>query len=397
MGRSKKRKVRFDITLVFSIIFILICLFAVWSLKEVGKDKGPSQPQITLDKTSPTPMYEPLKPLPEEEAPIAKEPIEEEDTTKKETGYKNEVFTENLETKRDVIVDDEVDTKLEESIKSFFLDVGCKIENDWIIDIPSLYSVEWLKRRLNMEISELGYNLRDSIVYKDDREIIRLKFKKIKPKGRVGIIIDDVGRSTRLNRILEGIDLPLNISIIPRQSKSRDMSLVGMQKCWDVLLHLPMEPKEKSWIDSTFIKVAMDDKEIEKIVDGYLQDLPYVNGVNNHMGSLATTDERVMGIVFSIIKNRGIYFIDSLTTSDSVGEKVSREIGLKRFAKRDIFLDNIDDRDYIESQIDKLIEVSIKKGFAIGIGHLRENTLLAIKEYNWKDKGVELVLLSEVL
>ncbi len=397
MGRSKKRKIRFDITLAFSIIFILICLFAVWSLKEVGKDKGPSQPQIILDKTNSTPIYELLKPLSKEEVPIPKEPMEEGDTTKKETNYKNEVSTESPETKTDFITGDRVDAKLEEAIKSFFLDLGCKVENGWVIDLPTFYSVEWLKRKLNMKISELGYNLKDNTIYKNDREIIRLRFEKIKPKGKISIIIDDVGRSTRLNGILDSIDLPLNISILPSQNKSRYMSLIGMRKCWDVLLHLPMEPKEKSWIDTIFIKVTMDDRDIEKMVDSYLQELSFVNGVNNHMGSLATTDERVMRIVLSIIKDRGLYFIDSLTTSDSVGEKISREIGLERFAKRDIFLDNIDDRNYIESQIDKLIEVSIRKGFAIGIGHLRENTLLTIKEYNWKDKDIELVLLSEVL
>ncbi|MBC7321230.1 divergent polysaccharide deacetylase family protein, partial [bacterium] len=190
---------------------------------------------------------------------------------------------------------------------------------------------------------------------------------------------------------------PLNISILPKQSKSKDMSLVGMKKGWDVLLHLPMEPKEKSWIDSTFIKVGMDKKEIEGRIDSYIKELPYVNGINNHMGSLATADKRVMEIILDIVKDRGLYYIDSLTTSDSVGERVSREVGLERFAKRDIFLDNIDDRSYVESQMEKLIEVSIRKGVAIGIGHLRENTISTIKDYNWEDKEIELVLLSEIL
>ncbi|MCX7796386.1 MAG: divergent polysaccharide deacetylase family protein [bacterium] len=396
MGKSKRR---FDITFAFSIIFILICLFAVLSLREVGKEKTPSQPQIMLNETKPNSIYEPLKPLSNEESLVEKEPtngyIGKEVRQNKDTVQKPESKPDVTEDKFETY--EKVDIKLEEYIRSFFTGLGCKVQDDWIIDVPALYSVEWLKRRLSMELSELGYNLDGSTIYKDGKEILRLNFEKTKPKGKIGIIIDDVGRSTSLNKILQDIDLPLNVSILPRQSKSKEMSIIGMRKGWDILLHLPMEPKEKSWIDGTFVKITMDDKEIEKMVDSYLQELSYINGVNSHMGSLATTDERVMRIVLYIIKNRGLYFVDSLTTSDSVGEKISREIELKRFAKRDIFLDNIDDKNYIESQIKKLIEISTKKGFVIGVGHLRENTLLTIKDYNWKDKDVELVLLSEVL
>lgn len=397
MGKSRRD---FNITFASSILFILICLFAILSLREVEKEEPfPPQPQIMSNETRSSPTYEPLKSLSAEEDTIeresANEDISKEVYQDKDTIKKPEEKSDLTEDKVEMYK--KIDAKLEESIKSLFSTLGCKIRDDWVIEVPPLYSVEWLKRKLNTKISELGYNLRDNIVYKDDREILKLNFEKINPKGRIGIIIDDVGRSTSLNKTLQDIDLPLNISILPRQSRSKEMSIIGKRKGWDVLLHLPMEPKEKSWIDSTFIKVGMSDKEIENLVDSYLQELSYINGVNNHMGSLATMDERVMRIVLSIVKSRGLYFVDSLTSSDSVGERVSIEIGLERFAKRDIFLDNLDDRSYIKSQIEKLIEVGIRKGFAIGIGHLRENTLLAIKDYNWKDNNVELVLLSEVL
>jgi len=393
LGRSRKKKVSFDITLFFSIIFILICLFAVWSIREVGMKGDKSQPQVLLPETKPTPIYEPLRPLPEEERPREEAPdIENKDIvleTKKET---KTVVEDRIE-----VPEEKLDPTLEESIKSLLMELGCKIQDNWNIEVPTFYSIEWLRRRLNTKLLELGYRLDGSLLYKNDKRVIEFNFNKTQPRGKIAIIIDDVGRSTSLNRILEGINLPLNISILPRQSKSRDMSIIGMRKGWDVLLHLPMEPIEKSWIDSTFIKTNMDKKEIEDRVISYLQELPYVNGINNHMGSLATTNEEVMRAVLDVVKSRNLYFVDSLTTSSSVGEKVSRKIGLERFAKRDIFLDNIDDKNYIKSQIDKLVELGVKNGFAIGIGHLRENTLLTIRDYNWEDKEIELVLLSEIL
>ncbi|MBC7320198.1 divergent polysaccharide deacetylase family protein, partial [bacterium] len=255
MGRSKRH---FDITLVFSFIFILVCLFAVWSLKEVGREKTPSQPQIMPTETKPTPIYEPLKPLPREEDSIKEKPVEGEPV--EEEPYKDEAIIQEPKRELDVIEDKievykKVDPKLEEYIRSFFTELGCKVQDNWVIDVPTVYSIEWLKRRLDLKLLELGYKLNGNIVFKDNEELLRLGFEKSQPKGRIAIIIDDIGRSTRLNRVLEEIDLPLNISILPKQSKSKDMSLVGMKKGWDVLLHLPMEPKEKSWIDSTFIKV----------------------------------------------------------------------------------------------------------------------------------------------
>ncbi|MGC8970930.1 MAG: divergent polysaccharide deacetylase family protein [bacterium] len=357
-----------------------------------------SQPQVVLPETKPTPIYEPLKPLSKEKTSIKETPAEKTPTK----GNEDTV----LETKKEVttVVEDNVvtseerlDPKLEESIKSLLIELNCKVQKDWNIEVPTFCSIEWLRRRLNAELLKLGYRLEGNIIYENNKEIVEFKFNKAQPRGKIAIIIDDVGRSTRLNRVLEGINLPLNISILPKQSKSREMSILGKKMGWDVLLHLPMEPIGKGWVDDTFIRINMDKKQIEDKVTSYLQELPYVNGINNHMGSLATTNEEVMRTILGIVKGRGLYFVDSLTTSNSVGEKVSKEIGLERFAKRDVFLDNIDNRGYINSQIDKLVEFGIKNGFAIGIGHLRENTLLTIRDYSWEDKEVELVLLSEIL
>jgi polysaccharide deacetylase 2 family uncharacterized protein YibQ len=402
LGRSKRKRNLFDITLFLSILFLFFCLLAVWSIREAGMKVHISQPQTVLPETKSTPTYEPLRPLPKEEKPFEKNPVQEETLKDKHLDESGN----NMESKREmpavsedkkVPPEEKIDQKVEETVKSFFEGIDCKIINDWTIEVPTFYSVEWIRRRLNGKLLELGYCLEGNTIYKNSEKILELRFIKSQPRGRIAIIIDDVGVSTSLNKILEDINLPLNISILPGQSKSKQMSLVGKQMGWDVLLHLPMEPREKSWVDSTFIKVGMDRREIEEKVTAYLQELPYVNGINNHMGSLATTKEDIMRVILGIVKDRGLYFIDSLTTPDSVGEKVSREIGLKRFAKRDIFLDNISDREYIRSQMDRLVGIGIKDGNAIGICHLRKDTLWVIKEYNWKDKEIELVLLSEIL
>lgn len=373
MGRSKKNL--FNITLVLSIIFSIICILAVLSV-QVGRHEESLQPVYIKPEEKSAP-YKPITPSSE--------------------GEENHRPTTKEEPKIDEVKENKFQSDIEDKIRSFFKELDCSIEEDWTINVSPIYSVNWIKRRLNNTLSKLGYSIKDDTIYLNEKEILELKFNKIPSKGKVAIIIDDVGRSTRLNEILQEIKLPLNISILPKQRESFKMSLIGKEEGWDVLLHLPMEPKEKRWVDDTFITTNMSSKEIEERVDSYLKSLPYVQGINNHMGSLATTDENVMRSVLSIVKERGLYFVDSLTISDSTGEKVARDINLKRFAKRDVFIDNLDKREYIKSQIDYLVELSIRRGFAIGIGHLREATLLTIKDYEWDNKGVELVLLSDVL
>lgn len=393
MGRSKKKS--FSITLILSIIFAVICIIAVWNVKVGDHEKG-LQPDYVEPETETMP-YESIKPPTEEKTDkIIPEQEKSEIDRVIDSPQVNEEDIEQEVTEAEKVVD-AIDTELAQTLNSFFKELNCHIGENWVIDVPSIYSLTWIERRLNNILAESGYRIDNSKIYLNDKEILELKFNKMPSKGKIAIIIDDVGRTTRLNTILQEIKLPLNISILPKQRETTSMSTIGKKGGWDVLLHLPMEPKEKSWIDSTFIKVGMDSEEVKERIDDYLKEMSYVQGVNNHMGSLATSDENIMRTVLGIVREKGLYFIDSLTISNSVGEKVAREIGLERFAKRDIFLDNTDEKEYIRSQIDHLVELSIRKGFAIGIGHLRENTLTTIKDYDWNTKGVELVPLSDVL
>lgn len=394
MGRSRKKSL--NITLVLSIVFSVICIIAVLSVR-VGDQKKSLQPTYIKPEVKDE-IYDDIKPKASEKD-LIKEDFKEDKTTKDNNLQK--VTEDRSENYQEISVEDKkttaIDSKLENKIRSFFEELNCSIEEGWIINIPSVYSLNWIKRRLDNTLSEIGYSIKDTTIYLNGKEVLKLEFKKMPSKGKVAIIIDDVGRATRLNGILQEIKLPLNISILPKQREGSNMSLIGKKEGWDVLLHLPMEPKEKSWVDSTFITTNMGKEEIKEKVDNYLKSLPYVQGINNHMGSLATADENIMTSVLSIIKERGLYFVDSLTISNSVGEKVARDINLNRFAKRDVFIDNLDEREYIRAQIDHLVEISIRKGFAIGIGHLRENTLLTIRDYEWNNKGIELILLSDIL
>ena len=63
------------------------------------------------------------------------------------------------------------------------------------------------------------------------------------------------------------------------------------------------------------ILVGMNAAEVHKVVESDLDSVPYVAGVNNHMGSRATQDAALMAEVMKTLAGHRLYFIDSRTTA----------------------------------------------------------------------------------
>jgi polysaccharide deacetylase 2 family uncharacterized protein YibQ len=159
-----------------------------------------------------------------------------------------------------------------------------------------------------------------------------------------------------------------------------------------------MEPKERYNLEKNTVRVSMNKEKIISVISADLSDIVYAKGVNNHMGSLATSDIKTMEIVFKELKRRGLYFLDSYVVPESVCQELAAKIGLP-FAKRDVFLDNSSDPQYIREQINRLKEKARLKGYAIGIGHDRKNTLLVLKDAlpKLEKEGYKFVFVSELV
>jgi polysaccharide deacetylase 2 family uncharacterized protein YibQ len=121
-------------------------------------------------------------------------------------------------------------------------------------------------------------------------------------------------------------------------------------------------------------------------------------GVNNHMGSLGTTDPALMKLLFQELQRRDLFFLDSYTTPNSIGFEMGSHVGIPVLV-RDVFLDNIDEPQAIRRQLDALRKVARKKGYAIGIGHYRYHTLRVLKETvpELEQEGFELIALTDLL
>lgn len=243
----------------------------------------------------------------------------------------------------------------------------------------------------------------------DHREIARPEIEIKRPipempapevsRIRVAILIDDIGYDKGVFKEFVNLDIPLTFSILPGQRFSTDIAKEARSLNYEVMLHLPMEPRnpERNPGNGTIV-ARMSQDEILRQLSKDIEAVPYIAGVNNHMGSLLTEDRDAMHIILEEIHKRGLFFVDSKTSPRSVAYETARNIGV-RSGRRDVFLDNKTDIEYIKGQIDKVIRIAKQNGEATAIGHPRAGTIAALREKiaDFKREGIDLVPVSEVL
>ena len=199
---------------------------------------------------------------------------------------------------------------------------------------------------------------------------------KVPMRGVIGLIIDDFGY--RNDHVSNGfLQLPgkLTYAIIPGHDYSQLFSKKAYDAGYEIIVHLPMENIGKTYGEEEYVLMSyFQDDEIKNRINKAFDLLPESIGLNNHQGSRGTTDSRVMTLVAGVIKEKKKFFIDSRTTNNSLAETTMRKYGVPT-NKRDVFLDNELDEEKIKIQLLELADVSEEKGIAIGIGHVKPQTL----------------------
>ena len=214
------------------------------------------------------------------------------------------------------------------------------------------------------------------------------------------LVIDDFGyRNDSVSDRFLNLPVPLTCAVLPGHSQSASIAKKAIKSGKEVIIHMPMESSVSMTGEDEFkLKVGMTSEEIEWRLNEALKEIPEAVGINNHQGSKATTNGKVMGVVASVLKNKNKFFLDSRTSSKTVGEKTMRSVGVLT-ARRHIFLDNDLNIDNISKQLDKLVVLSQKKGMAIGIGHVKANTLKVLEREIpiLLERGFEFKFVSQVV
>lgn len=216
-------------------------------------------------------------------------------------------------------------------------------------------------------------------------------------KGIIAIVIDDWGYHLDNLAIIEKIKVPLTCAVLPNLKNSGPVARKLNNLGFEIILHLPMEPKENYRLERDTITSVMDAGQIRDILDKDLASVIFAKGISNHMGSRITEDEKISAIVMAEAKKRRLYFLDSFVTAKSVCREISAKIKV-RFARRDIFLDNQDDPAYIRGQLIKLKKMAVRQKEVVAIGHDRPNTLALLNEMlpAMKKQGYRFVFVSQI-
>jgi len=193
----------------------------------------------------------------------------------------------------------------------------------------------------------------------------------------ITIVIDDMGVDRRRSARVASLPGPLTLAFLPYAREFERQIQEARAQGHEILVHVPMEPRGREDPGPDALRVGLDNALIRARLAAALDRADSVVGINNHMGSRFTEDRHAMQPVLAELKVRGLLFLDSVTSPDSVGTALARELDVPS-ASRDVFLDHDPSPGAVRARLAELESVASRHGYAIGIGHPRDATIDAL-------------------
>ncbi len=212
---------------------------------------------------------------------------------------------------------------------------------------------------------------------------------------RMVVVIDDIGDHPVMAANLMDLPFPVTLAILPQRPRTRSVATQAAARGIEVILHQPMQPGSYPRVNPGpgALFTDMDTARIQATLSENLDALPEAIGINNHMGSAFTGDAAGMAAVMPVLKARGLFFMDSVTSATSAAPEAARKAGVP-FYRRAVFLDNVRNTRTILGQLKTAERHALKHGRAIAIGHPYGETYEALKLWaKERDPRVALVTL----
>ncbi|EAH9135568.1 divergent polysaccharide deacetylase family protein [Campylobacter upsaliensis] len=255
-----------------------------------------------------------------------------------------------------------------------------------------------IDKNLSEDLRELNFSKEQNQSLNLEQNLSKNEAKKenLKPiigqKPKLAIIIDDMANKEQVKE-LKALHLKLNPSFFPSHTLHPNTPKLAKEFEF-YMVHLPL--KALSFQNKMSVLSPEDsEEEIEKTIAKIKGEFKKLKFINNHTGSLFTSDEEAMRKLYKALDKHHLSFVDSKTIHNSKAPKIAKEMQ-KIYIKRDVFLDNEDDVDYVKNQLLNAVNLAQKRGYAIAIGHPKKNTFKALKESKELLKSVDLVYLSEL-
>ena len=188
------------------------------------------------------------------------------------------------------------------------------------------------------------------------------------------------------------------MSFLPYARDLPEQARAARSRGHELMLHMPMEPSGRNEPGPGALMVSMPDVEVRQKLLIALESFGGYVGINNHMGSRFTANRADMEVVMRQLKPRGLMFLDSRTSPQSVGDQTAQEIGVPSIV-RHVFLDDEDSVEAVRRKLAETEAVARRQGFVVAIGHPHESTLQALAEWlpTVQGKGLALAPSTAIL
>ena len=207
-----------------------------------------------------------------------------------------------------------------------------------------------------------------------------MPFADLNSRPLIAIVIDDVGLDRPHSRRAWELPGPLTMSFLPYAKDLREQAKAARAHGQELMLHLPMEPMGRADPGPGALLVSLSESELKQRVTTALDSFEGYVGVNNHMGSRFTANKPDMETVLKLFKARGLMFLDSRTSAQTVGEQTAQELGVPNMP-RNVFLDDDEAIDAVRRRLAETEAIARRQGFVVAIGHPHEATLQALAEW----------------
>ncbi len=215
----------------------------------------------------------------------------------------------------------------------------------------------------------------------------------------IALVIDDVGIDRGRSRQMVELPGPLTISFLSYANDLPKQAEAARVAGHELLVHVSMGPHNPDADPGPgALLLEFSQAELQSRLKSALSQFPGYVGINNHMGSRFTENEAGMRTVMDVVRSRGLLFLDSRTSADSVAYKVAKDLDVPS-VQRDVFLDHDPTPESVRAALAELEEIALRRGYAIGIGHPRDATIEVLRE--WlplaAERGFALVPISTVV
>jgi polysaccharide deacetylase 2 family uncharacterized protein YibQ len=217
--------------------------------------------------------------------------------------------------------------------------------------------------------------------------------------GELAIIIDDLGSDRGAAEAIFGLGYPLTVAVLPNHEHSVEIAEEAHRRRFQVMLHLPMQSVANETPEAQELRPGMPAPEVTALVDHFLNNVPYAEGINNHQGSQATADATLMNELMPVLRDHHLFYVDSRTTAATVAYETAQDFGVRSAFRNVPFLDDVAEVAAVRKQLELALRSAREKGEAVAIGHPHPATLQALREIlpQAQAQGVRLVLASEIV